>query len=121
MTEFKPHTCAALHKKIIAHIAATPQEPWGNRVVRNYFTAYGKETVELRTGLPRPLIDFLEQIDVFIPVYKGCESAAKTPHLRIAEQSELLGALFGDFRDGESDIFYDTATLYVGRFRPLRF
>lgn len=56
---FNPYICASLHNKIVSFL--TTQAPaHNNRIVHNFFSAYGDESNAIRDRLSEPLITFLE-------------------------------------------------------------
>jgi hypothetical protein len=81
-SSFDPHLCASLHNQIIA-ILAPKAADHNNRVVHNFFVAYGDDANAIRGRLSQPLVTFLENIDIIVSDDAGSELMNFVPHLAI--------------------------------------
>ncbi|KUL81902.1 hypothetical protein ZTR_09535 [Talaromyces verruculosus] len=98
--DFDPYICASLHNKIVSFLTA--QAPaHNNRIVHNFFDAYGDEANAIRDRLSGPLITFLENIDIMISNDPGSSPVMNfAPHLYIPNPN-----VFWALNGGLSDLF----------------
>ena len=109
---FDPHICASLHNKIVFFLndhAAT----YNNRIVHNFFDAYGDDANEIRERLSEPLITFLENIDIVVSNDPESSPVVNfAPHLSMPNPHDFW-ALNGGMNDFSGEDHENWVVLYL--------
>jgi hypothetical protein len=111
---FDPLRCASLHNDIISHVTECAVQKHNNSLIRNFFNAYGSEAEAVRGRLSRPLIQFLENIDVLVGGHGSCFEAANFLPFALMPAPSCFWHNFGGFGDHvKPDLHKNWLILYL--------
>jgi hypothetical protein len=111
---FDPLRCAALHNRIVSFIASDAIEHHNNRLVHNFFVAYGENASRVRSRLSPPVVAFLENIDILIGDTVQ-ETANFCPHLSMPEPRALWSYNGGIALENDPEKHENWVILYCGK------
>ncbi|KAL1963093.1 hypothetical protein VTN77DRAFT_8739 [Rasamsonia byssochlamydoides] len=112
---FDPYACASLHNQIISLIASTATQQYNNRIVHNFFVAYGDDAAAVRGRLSPPLITFLENI-VVVSNNENEDNDDQvinfTPHLEMPNPKTFFDGALGGVPNWYGEVHENWVVLY---------